>query len=258
MSKTTLRRDSHVALYMQVAERLAADIAAGKHKPQSRLPSEQALVDRFRVSRVTIRQALAHLVRRGLVVSKQGKGSFVAGPVIRHEIQGLRGFYDAIVSQGVSPETRLLAFAPATPPPRIAEMLGAGQEPLMFLKRLYSLQGRPIGLAQTYLPADASRVTWEQASRFPSYAILETLLGMRIDRADVSIRAQQAGREIGPTLGLAPRMPLLVMERTSYCAAGRPLEHTLFYVQPESYEVALSVRGPLRISTAIKEAVAAV
>lgn len=85
----------------------------------------------------------------------------------------------------------------------------------------------------------------------------KTLLGMRIDRAGVSIRAQQAGREIGPALGLAPRMPLLVIERISYCAAGRPLEHTLFYVQPESYEVALSVRGPLRISTAIKAAAVA-
>ena len=53
--------------------------------PGDRLPTEPELAARHDVSRITARQAVMQLVREGLVVRRQGKGSFVAEPPVHHE-----------------------------------------------------------------------------------------------------------------------------------------------------------------------------
>jgi DNA-binding GntR family transcriptional regulator len=59
---------------------LAADIAAGRHAPGERLPSEAQLAQRFGVNRHTVRRALAALAEDGLVQARRGAGVFVTGP----------------------------------------------------------------------------------------------------------------------------------------------------------------------------------
>lgn len=248
-----LDRDSYITLYIQLAQQLATEIAEGRWAPHARLPSENDLIKRFDVSRVTVRQAIAKLSDQGLVLRKQGKGTFVAGPVVRHELKNLKGFYDELVSQGLNPETKLLQFGPIETPKEVGRALKTTDAKVVFLKRLYSLDGAPIALGCTYLPAIAAEVSWEEAVRHPSYAILETLLGIRIAEAEVSIRGRLAGRELGSMLKVAQSAPLLVLERTSFCDAGTPREYTRFYVNSETYEFTLSSNGPLPISPSIKE-----
>jgi len=250
----TLRRDSHVSLYAQIADLLKRDIASGVHPPLSKLPSEPALVEQLGVSRVTVRQAIELLIKDGLVIRKQGKGTFVAGATVRHELQELRGFYDVMVAQGLRPQTRLLKFELRPPPPDVAAQLESAEPALMFLQRSYSLEGAPIGLASTWLPSQARQLSWQQAETHPSYTILHDLLGMPIARADVAIRGRLAGRSLGRMLGLPSKSAVLVLERISYGAAERPLESTSFAVNSESYAFTLSVEGPLPINARLRAA----
>jgi DNA-binding GntR family transcriptional regulator len=62
--------------YIQVAEVLAARIRAGRY--QSRLPSERALAGEFGVSYQTQRHAMTVLRTRGLIITRQGRGTFIA------------------------------------------------------------------------------------------------------------------------------------------------------------------------------------
>jgi DNA-binding FadR family transcriptional regulator len=64
--------------YEQVAERLLADIAAGRLAPGERLPSERDLARRLQVGRASVREALAVLQNEGLLETRPGSGSFVA------------------------------------------------------------------------------------------------------------------------------------------------------------------------------------
>ena len=64
---------SALPLYAQVETILAADIANGTYPPGSRLPNETELVERYAVSRTTIRQTIQNLIRRGLVEIRRGK-----------------------------------------------------------------------------------------------------------------------------------------------------------------------------------------
>ncbi|WP_431776526.1 GntR family transcriptional regulator [Streptomyces cucumeris] len=68
--------------YLQLARILATEISKGDqgdYPPGSQLPSETSLLERYGVSRNTVRQAVAELRRMGLAVSHQGKGTFVRG-----------------------------------------------------------------------------------------------------------------------------------------------------------------------------------
>lgn len=65
------------ALYQQVAAEIRSGIASGEIKPGSPLPSETQLIDRYKVSRPTVRKAIAILRAEGLIEVVHGKGSYV-------------------------------------------------------------------------------------------------------------------------------------------------------------------------------------
>lgn len=246
-----LSRDSQVALYVQIAEHLHLEIESGLYGSSGRLPSEQALVARFGVSRVTVRLAIGRLMNDGLVVRKQGKGTFVAGTLVRHNLKDLKGFYDTFVSQGLNPKTELLKFETARPPPEVADVLGVEKGNLVLLQRLYRLDNVPIGLVTTWLPIVAKKVTWAEAESHYSYSILQDLLGLAVARAEISIRGQRAGKVLGKVLRLTPESPVLVLERISFGPRDEPREFARFSVNSETYEFRLNAEGPLPLKPGI-------
>jgi DNA-binding GntR family transcriptional regulator len=68
---------SAVAVSVQVAVDIEADIDAGRLAPDTRLPSEAELSQQYGVARVTVRRAIEQLRQRGKVVTAHGRGTFV-------------------------------------------------------------------------------------------------------------------------------------------------------------------------------------
>jgi DNA-binding GntR family transcriptional regulator len=73
-----INHGSAVAVSVQVAKDIEADIDAGKLAPDTRLPSEAELSQQYGVARVTVRRAIAQLRQRGKVVTVHGRGTYVA------------------------------------------------------------------------------------------------------------------------------------------------------------------------------------
>ncbi|CAG6398586.1 GntR family transcriptional regulator [Streptomyces cocklensis] len=67
------------ALYRQVAAAIRDAISSGEYPPGAPLPSETQLIERYQVSRPTVRNAVAALRAEGLIEVIHGKGSFVRG-----------------------------------------------------------------------------------------------------------------------------------------------------------------------------------
>lgn len=63
--------------HQDISRQLATEITAGKHGPNSRLPSEAQLVKRFKVSRPTVGRALRDLQDQGLIERRAGSGTYV-------------------------------------------------------------------------------------------------------------------------------------------------------------------------------------
>lgn len=247
-------RDGFDPMYAQIVRTLATEIDEGRLRPFDKLPSEPELMARFGVSRVTVRLALRRLADAKLVVPRQGKGTFVAGPVVEHELDVLRGFYDNLLRQGHRPRTELLAFESGVPPEGAAAVLGATAPTVARFQRRYTLRGQPLALVSAQIAEAGRRISRADAERNPIYGIVQKLLGLEVIRADVSVRAQSAAPAVASTLGVEPGSPLLVMRRVSYARQGKPCEAAEICVVPERYEFRLTIGGPLAITSAIERA----
>jgi GntR family transcriptional regulator len=142
-------------LYEQIADVLRAEIREGKHRPK--LPSESGLAERFKVSKVTARQAITQLRAEGLVSSRVGYGVFVAepGPPRRLSDDILRGeaFYRAMDRLGLQPSVATSVMRePASE--AVAEALDVpeGAEVLLHERLTRAEGGLPLFLATNYFP----------------------------------------------------------------------------------------------------------
>ena len=67
--------------YAQVADTLRAEIRSGRFRPGGQLPSYEALMRKYGVSITVVRSAVRELKTEGLVLTHQGKGTFVRDPL---------------------------------------------------------------------------------------------------------------------------------------------------------------------------------
>ena len=248
-SAAALDRTSAEPLYRQLAHRLLGMIDSGKLAAAQRLPSEAELMASYGVSRITVRQANELLVRHGKVTSHRGKGTFVAGRVVRHDLDALQGFYAALRSQGIEPQTRLIEWS--TDAGALDEDGPTHMDLPVRLKRLYSIDEHPFALVVGYLPAAAAGLGKARAERLMVYEILADFMGLRVARAAVAIRCEQAPNDVRQLLGLKKNTAVLVMERQSFAQNDRPCEFMRIYILPERYEFRLNVTGPFEIARAL-------
>lgn len=68
-------------MYLQIMEQIRHRIAVGDWRPGQEIPSIRALAASTRVSVITVKRAYLELEREGVIVSRQGRGSFVADDV---------------------------------------------------------------------------------------------------------------------------------------------------------------------------------
>lgn len=252
MDSATLERSSPVALYQQIAVGLENDIAQGRLRPFQKLPSEIELMAQYGVSRITVRQAVDLLVRRGLAVRRHGKGTFIAGPALSHDLHELRGIYETLQATGLALRTKLLDFSLQAPPERVRKLFG-GRKRLMQLKRVYYVDDQPIGLIVAWFPPTAERFARADAETNVIYGLLR-LLGYEVIRADVTIGGRAAGARLGRLLDCAANAPLLRLGRTSYDRNDAPCETSEFFVRSDGYHFTLSLRGPMPLANNIRPA----
>lgn len=247
-----LHHDSPTALYQQLAQHLQAQIENGTLAPGERIDSEAGLGSRFGVSRITIRQATEELVKLGLLVRKQGKGTFVTEPKVRQDLR-TQGFFDALMVHGQNPEARLVFFDADTPPDNVMELFGLekGQK-AMRLSRLYLINGHAIAFGSSWLPEKLCSLPIGDVQSLSSVALIEKALGTQVTRSEITIRGSLAGRSLAARLDISPRSPVLSVIRQSHDALGQCVEVSQTTVNSESYEFTLAGEGRIAIAEAAK------
>src|SRR5215470_10781798 len=144
-----------MSLYELVESVLAGDIADGSLPPETQLPPEDGLVERFKVSRTTVRKAIQNLVERGLVEVRRGKGTFVTQPKITQELTELSGLVEDMQALGRTPTARLLDKRIVPADEVVAHRLAMVPGTLVVRLRRVRLADRvAMSLDETYLPRE--------------------------------------------------------------------------------------------------------
>ena len=94
--------------WMELREMILSGVLA----QGERLPSETELAQEMGISRSSLREAIGNLEREGLLIKKQGIGTFVTSqsPIIRGGIERLTGVMDFVKANGYEAQSRLISF----------------------------------------------------------------------------------------------------------------------------------------------------
>jgi DNA-binding GntR family transcriptional regulator len=144
--------------YQQIADALRARMRDGTYPPGAKLPSESELRETWEVGAKTVRAALDQLRAEGLVIGRQGVGSFVREQTVPRrlstDIATSMGWYHTLARQGLTPAGRtVVSVAPASE--LVAEWLGIDPgTPVTVRDRLLGTEGEPpVMVAVSYFPA---------------------------------------------------------------------------------------------------------
>ncbi len=224
-------------LYLQLRDTLLRRIETGEYAPHQRLPSERELSRAFRVSRITVRQALADLAQSGRVYTRVGKGTYVGDPSARQPLGSLFGFSESVRWHGRVPSSSLLeaGLMPADEVIAVRLRLLPGEE-VVRLRRLRKADGVPIVIESTHLPHAACPGLLRKMSHHASlYAILEESYGLKMVSAEVTLEAALADESEAALLHVARPAAVLRMEQISSVADGRPMEFTRSTYRGDGY-----------------------
>jgi DNA-binding GntR family transcriptional regulator len=220
-----LRRGPGVPLYIQIAEALEAGLAETSLPDTDPIPSEPELAQILGVSRPTIRQALGYLEQRSVLYRRRGVGTFRAPHAVGRPPR-LRGLFDELAEQGLTPVTRVLTVQRVSASAEIAADLRlAVGTPLVLVERVRQVDGRPIVLHKNYLnlfgetPPDPAEL-----ERGSLYTLLRTRYGIELALASQTISARQAERQERKQLMLGQNACVLVAQRVSFDSTGQGIE----------------------------------
>jgi GntR family transcriptional regulator len=122
----------------------------------ARFPGDAELVEHYRVSRHTVREAVRRLQADGLLERRRGQGSFVTRAVIQQPVGTLYSLYRSIEDSGAVQHS-VVRYLEERRDDKAEAMLGCPGRPLIYLERLRLADGEPIALDCSWLPAALAR-----------------------------------------------------------------------------------------------------
>ena len=219
-------------LYSRVERVLAGEIAGGALKPGDQLPTEDSLIARFEVSRITVRRAIQNLVGRGLVEIRRGKGTFVAAPRITQELTELTGFVEDMRALGRKPTARVIGKEIVTANTAVANQLALTKgERVVRIRRVRLADGIPLSFDETWLPLEiGKKIISNNLKVEPVFSLLERKYGVPLIEAEYKLEAVAAEADVAAALHVKRGSPIFRIERTSYSTGNRPVDYeTLYY-----------------------------
>ena len=204
----------------QVEDLLRGRIREGVYAPGMRMPSESELSEELGVSRATVRTVLAKLAVNGLILRKQGDGTYVNARVekISAHLGNVWDFICLIESNGFTPSIHFISkeIRPATE--KEAEMLSVEPgERLLSLRRLFLADDKPVIMTHNLFPLLFLRVPLDEIDgSFHIRDILQEYFDQEIAFVITDIHATLAGGEVGSLLGASPDKTMLALDVSFY------------------------------------------
>jgi GntR family transcriptional regulator len=212
-------------LYAQVRDALIERIRTGGWTPGQLIPNEFDLAAEFGVSQGTARKALDALAADGLLVRRQGRGTFVVEHTPANVMFRFFNIYDDSGAQVLpaSPAAKPVS-ALANSAEQAALRLAPGDR-VIRVNRVRTRDGKPFVLETLTLP-DAMFPGLANRSEIPNtlYDLFQREFGILVARGDERVTAVSAGAQEAKALGVTLGSPLLRISRVAFGLDDRPVE----------------------------------
>lgn len=216
-------------LYARVKAHILDNIQSGAWEPGRRVPSENELVESFRISRMTANRALRELMAEGFLSRVPGVGTFVKEAPPRSSLVELRNIAEEIEQRGHHYSARLVSLNEIASNPSLAEEFESHNTPRFFhIVLVHEENGVPVQIEDRYvnpdlvpdfLTQDFTRVTPT------SYLVAAT----PVDELEHTVEATLPSTDQQRLLGIDPLEPCLVLRRRSWSKGAVATVATLTY-----------------------------
>jgi len=221
---------SRLPLYQQLQRALRQAIETRVLSPDDALPPERDLAADFNVSRITVRKAIDGLVNEGLLVRRQGSGTFVRTRVEKN-FSKLTSFSEDMRARGRNPRSVWLRKSAGTVTPEESLTLRASPGTPVYRIRFAD----DVPMALEYATILASCLSSLDAVESSLYVALERA-GNRPVRALQRLRAVLFTAEQAELLQAHEKDPGLLVERLGFLNDGRTAEFTQSYYRGDIYD----------------------
>ena len=132
-------------MYIKIHNQLRRDIENHVYKVGDRIPAERQLAEQFKVSRMTLRQAIKTLEEEGILERRLGSGTYVANQKVQEKMSGIMSFTEITRANGQTPSSKLISYKITKPSLSEKERLKIdASESVLRMERIRYADGVPI------------------------------------------------------------------------------------------------------------------
>jgi GntR family transcriptional regulator len=232
----------HRRVYLVVRD----GINRGEYAAGSALPPEGVLAERFKVSRITVRTALAALEAEGLIDRQQGRGTFVNTlPAVEPLASSMADLVAHM--RDVSSHTEVTVVELEYGPLPLTVRARLDSPPTGVYQRavrVRSMNGRPLLHITTYIPEHLGRTyTRDELGTTPLYDLLRRS-GVEFHSGQQVVTAAAADLSVSELLGLEVGEPLILVRRMYLDDDGQFAEYLEMLASPSSFELQTTLGPP--------------
>ncbi len=232
---STIDRNSYEPAYVQLANILKSQIAAGLFRPEGRLPSEAQLCNQYKVSPMTVRRTINMLLEQDVVSTMQGRGTFVKPLELWASTFHLQELL-TLFKDKKNTKVKLLEVRIVSADENVSEHLSIPEgERTIYIRRLLSRNGEPVLHHQGYLIYDPARPTVEAEMDVTSLGGLFSGTGKTdLKKGTLSIKATVLNGEDEPLLKAKAGSPAFRLEHIFYDFKDQPVSWGWFICPGDS------------------------
>ncbi|MFQ5776075.1 MAG: UTRA domain-containing protein [Kiloniellaceae bacterium] len=209
--------DRRVPYYLRIRDHFASLIEAGSLAPGMKLPPERTLGDEFRITRVTVRQALMQLEAEGLIFRETRRGWFVSPPRIRYDPTANASFTESVTEQGRVAGTTVLSTERIAASTWESKNLNcAVGDPIYLIRRLRSVDGRAVLVEHLHVKAERCPGLLEYSLDRSLTELMSEKFGIVERRARINMRPTVLPEPHAQALGVAAGTASLYLSRIIY------------------------------------------
>jgi DNA-binding GntR family transcriptional regulator len=228
-----LFENNGVPLYVQLKHKLLQEIKSN-YKPNDLLPAESQLLKLYKVSRITVRKAMEDLEREGIIVKKQGKGTFVREKKILYDANSIGSLTQRLSKQNHSLQTKTIEFEIIKTEHYVKDLLHC--DALLCVKRFRILDGVPFALMLNYIDIKKAPNLQENFKIQSLYTFLKQEYKIEFYKAEETVEARAATKQEAKKLGIKENAPLLSLHRLSYDKNNKPIEFSDIVIKSDMYK----------------------
>jgi len=240
-----LDNGSFVPYYEQIVDRVRSLIKENKFREGQTFCSEGDIARALGISKMPVRQAFQKLRSEGLLIIAKGKRPVIGSGRVPWNFQQLRGFSEEMRRRGLVPSAKLLAMDLQEPDLEVAQALKLTPgERVYSAKRLRSVNGEPVAVVTSYLPARIfAGIDKQDLEKQSLYHIVEHIYKRQLQRAEEVIGAVTAGEQEARELQTEPGSPLLIIKETTHDVQDVAIEYSVSLLRGDRYTASvISVR----------------